>query len=110
MHDLFNNAGFVALMGTIFGGAGLKIIEHRLGKAKERSTEAQSMRDELRKEIESLRTQLANAAVEEKRLEAEIDKWRAMYYDLRDEKQAAVTELTILKERLQAYLDKRATN
>lgn len=103
MSDLFNNAGFVALVGSIFGGAGLKIIESWLGRAKERATEAQTMRDELRTEIDSLRTQLEKGAAEEKRLEAEIEKWRARYYDLRDEKQHIVTELTILKDRLLAY-------
>lgn len=103
MSDLFNNAGFIALVGTIFGGAGLKIIESWLGKAKERATEAQTMRDELRKEIDSLRTQLEKGAEEEKRLEAIIEEWRAKYYDLRDEKQQVVTELTILKDRLIAY-------
>lgn len=103
MSELFNNAGFVALMGTIFGGAGLKIIESWLSKSKERSTEAQSMRDELRKEIDALRAQLDKADEEEKRLEAQIEDWRSKYYDLRDEKQQIVTELTILKDRLLAY-------
>lgn len=109
MSDLFNNAGFVALMGTIFGGAGLKIIESWLGRQKERATEAQSMRDELRKEIESLRTQLDKADEEEKRLEAQVEEWRGKYYDLRDEKQKVVTELTITLERLK-LLEKRLGN
>ena len=109
MSDLFNNAGFVALMGTIFGGAGLKIIEGWLGRQKERATEAQSMRDELRKEIESLRTQLDKADEEEKRLEAQVEEWRGKYYDLRDEKQKVVTELTITLERLKS-LEKRLGN
>jgi chromosome segregation ATPase len=103
MSELFNNAGFVALMGTIFGGAGLKIIESWLGRQKERASEAQTMREELRKEIDSLRAQLATAAAEEMRLEGLIDEWRGKYYDLRDEKAQVVTELTILKERLLAY-------
>lgn len=103
MSELFNNAGFVALMGTIFGGAGLKIIESWLGRAKERATEAQTMREELRKEIENLRQQLTDSDAEEKRLEAQIEEWRSKYYDLRDEKQQVVTELTILKDRLLAY-------
>lgn len=103
MSDLFNNAGFVALLGTIFGGAGLKFIEHWLGKAKERATEAQGMRDELYKQIADLRAQLDKADAEEKRLEGLIEEWRGKYYDLRDEKQQVVTELTILKDRLLAY-------
>lgn len=103
MSDLFNNPGFIALLGTLFGGAGLKIIESWLGKAKERSTEQQTIREELRKEIENLRTQLDKSDAEEKRLEDLIEDWRSKYYDLRDEKQQVVTELTILKDRLLAY-------
>ncbi len=103
MQDLFNNAGFVALMGTIFGGAGLKIIETWLGRAKERATEAQSMREELRREIDNLRVQLDRADAEEQRLEGLIEEWRGKYYDLRDEHSKVVTQLTILRERLLAY-------
>ena len=103
MSDLFNNAGVVALLGTIFGGAGLKIIEAWLGRQKERATEAQTMRDELRKEIEGLRTELDKARAEEMRLEGLIDEWKGRYWDLREEKGQVLTELTILKERLLAY-------
>lgn len=86
-------------MGTIFGGAGLKFIESWLGRAKERAAESAAIREELRKEIESLRLQLATAATEEQRLEALIEEWRAKYYDLRDEKQKVVTELTLSLDR-----------
>lgn len=103
MQELLNNPGFVAIVGTVFGGVGLKVIEVWLGKAKERAAEAQSMRDELRKEIADLRSQLAKADEEERRLEALIEDWRSKYYDLRDEKQQVITELTILKDRLVAY-------
>jgi chromosome segregation ATPase len=102
MHDLLNNTGFVALVGTLFGGAGLKLIESWLGRAKERSTEAQSIRDELRKDIEGLRIQLEHAEIEEKRLETLVEEWRARYYDLRDEKTKVITELTITLERIKA--------
>jgi chromosome segregation ATPase len=109
MQDLLNNSGFVALAGTIFGGAGLKMIEHQLGKAKARSTEAASMREELRKEIDDLRSQVATSKEEERRLESEIARWTRDYYDLRDEKQKITTELSIIKaelERLKALTAK----
>lgn len=102
MQELLNNPGFIALTGTLFGGAGLKIIETWLGRAKERATEAKSMREELRKEIDSLREQLDKADAEEKRLESMVEEWRAKYYDLRDEHQKVVTELTIKLDRLKA--------
>lgn len=111
MKDLLNNAGFLALMGTIFGGAGLKIIESWLGKAKARADQGAQMRDELRKDIEGLRNQLERAAAEETRLEGLIEEWRSKYYDLLTEKTKVVTELTIVTERLKTYekgLDKGA--
>jgi chromosome segregation ATPase len=104
--DLLNNPGFIALTGTLFGGAGLKIIESWLGRAKERATEEATMRDELRKEIADLRAQLEKADAEEKRLEGLIEEWRSKYYDLRDEHTKVVTDLTLTAERLRA-LEKR---
>lgn len=103
MSDLLSNSGFVALLGTIFGGAGLKVIESWLGKAQQRATEQQAIRDELHKQIAGLREQISASVKEEQRLESLIIEWRDKYYDLRDEKQAVVTELTILKDRLIAY-------
>ena len=90
-------------MGTIFGGAGLKIVESWLGKAKSRADAGSQMREELRSEIAGLRSQLDKAAAEEMRLEGLIEEWRSKYYDLREEKTKVVTELTIVTERLKAY-------
>lgn len=95
-------------MGTIFGGAGLKIVESWLGKAKERATEASGIREELYKQITDLRADLDKAGAEEMRLEGLIEEWRGKYYDLRDEKAKVVTELTIALNRiteLQARID-----
>lgn len=103
MKDLLNNAGFVALVGTLFGGAGLKLTEAWLGKARERSDAGAQIRDELRKEIDGLRAQLDKADAEEQRLEKQVEEWREKYWALREEKQTVVTELTIVMERLKAY-------
>lgn len=103
MGDLLNNNALVALLGTVFGGAGLKIIEHFLNKAREKFQQSAAIRDELRTEISSLRSQLAIADEEEKRLEALVEEWRGKYYDLRDEKQKVLTELTIALDRLKMY-------
>lgn len=100
VQDLLNNSAFVALVGTIFGGAGLKLIEHYLGKAKERASEQATMRDELRKEINDLRAQVNSAKEEERRLEGLLEVRTREYYDLRDEKQKVVTELSIIKAEL----------
>lgn len=100
MRELFESPGFLAFVGTIFGASGLKFVEHWLGRAKEKALEHRNAREELRKDIESLRLQLKEAEEAENALRGEVDKWKAMYYDLRDEKQKAVTELTITLERL----------
>lgn len=100
MKELLNNPGFVALVGTLFGGAGLKAVEGYFGRAKERSTEEASLREELRKNIADLRTQLDRADAEELRLETSIDDWREKYYALRDEHTKIVTELTLTLQRL----------
>lgn len=100
MHELFNNAGFVALMGTLFGGAGLKIIEHRLGRAKEKAAEAQGMRDELRRQIEDLRNELLRAEAEEQRLQGLVEDLKEKYWSYREASQREINQLTIEVERL----------
>lgn len=100
MHELFNNAGFVALMGTLFGGAGLKVIEHQLGRAKTKSAEAAAAREELRSEIQTLREQLEKADAEETRLQGLVDEWREKYWSYREETQKELNKLILELERL----------
>lgn len=69
---------WIALIGTLFGGAGLKILEHWLGKTKTKTDEATRLREELRIEIVAGREEI-------KELEAAVEKWKKEYYDLRDE-------------------------
>lgn len=100
MKELLNNPTFVAAVAAVFGGTGVKFIEGWLGRAQERNQENQQLRDDLRKEIDSLREQLDKAAAEELRLEAKVEDWQNKYFDLREEKMKLVTELQILTERL----------
>jgi predicted RNase H-like nuclease (RuvC/YqgF family) len=86
---------WIALIGTVFGGVGLKMAERALGRSKERSDDATQIRDELRIEIVSQRDEI-------KALEAEVEKWRAEYYNLRDQHVKMQTELTLALERLKA--------
>lgn len=67
----------IALIGTLCGGVGLKLLEHWLSRSKIKIDEAGKIRDELRVEVNALRQ-------ENKTLEAEVDKWRLAYYDLRE--------------------------
>jgi hypothetical protein len=66
---------WIALIGTVFGGAGFKVIEHILGRASQRDSTATSIRTELRLDNSDLR-------VENAHLHAEVDEWRDKYYAL----------------------------
>jgi hypothetical protein len=68
---------WIALIGTILGGAGLKFIEHWLSRSKVRDDTASQLRTELRTEIQGLKTELNN-------VESDLDKWRGKYYELMD--------------------------
>jgi peptidoglycan hydrolase CwlO-like protein len=80
--------GWVALIGTVFGGAGLKVAEHWLGKGRIRIDDATKMREELREQITSNKEEID-------RLEAKVEKWVAEYYNLRDKYIQLQTELTL---------------
>lgn len=69
---------WIALIGTLCGGIGLKLLEHWLGKSKVKVDEASKIRDELRLEISSLREEVT-------KLEKEVNDWRSKYLDMRDE-------------------------
>lgn len=72
------NPAVLALIGTIFGGAGLKIIESFLSKGKVKSDIATEIRNELRGEVQTLREEL-------RRVEEDLDTWKAKYYELLDQ-------------------------
>lgn len=79
---------WIALIGTITGGVGLKVAEHYLGRGKDRIDEASRLRDELRIEINAQREEI-------KELEAAVDKWREEYFSLREEYLKAQTSYQI---------------
>lgn len=76
---------WLALIGAIVGGSGLKVIEHWLNKSKVKDDSAASFRKELRDEVTSLREELRKA-------EAGLDSWRDKYYALMDEFSAFKTK------------------
>lgn len=79
---------WIALIGTLFGGIGLKVADHYLSKKRTRVDDASRIRDELRSEIDSQREEII-------RLETERDKWRLDYYDLRDKFRELQTDLSL---------------
>lgn len=79
---------WIALIGTVTGGVGLKLAEHWLGRNRVKTDDAARIRDELRTEITNQRQEI-------KDLEADVNKWREEYYDLRDKYIHLQTELTL---------------
>ena len=86
---------WIALIGTVTGGVGLKMVEHWLGRSKVKVDEAGRIRDELRLEITAQREEI-------KQLEADVNKWREEYYNLRDRFTALQTELTLALQRIRS--------
>ena len=68
---------WIAAAAAIFGGAGVKFVEHWINKNRVSVDDASRLRDELRLEISDQRNEI-------KELEVEVNKWRDEYYDLRD--------------------------
>lgn len=62
-----------ALLGTMFGGVGVKAVDRFLGRKKEQHDIASEMRDELREEIAGLKSDVVL-------LKEEVKEWRGKYY------------------------------
>lgn len=69
------DTAWIALIGTVFGGAGLKLAEGVLAKGASKQDVATSMREELRKDQSTLKDELRTA-------EKELDNWKMKYYAL----------------------------
>lgn len=85
---------WIALIGTVLGGVGLKFVEHWLSRSKVRDDTASQLRTELRTEIQGLKTELNN-------VESDQDKWRGKYYELMDNFIKVKSELETAMRQLQ---------
>lgn len=94
---------WIALIGTLCGGIGLKVLEHWLGKSKYRSDEATQIRSELRQEVSSQKEEV-------RLLSTERDAWRKQYYDLRDKYTVLRAEHTIALDRIRTEIDEAQKN
>ena len=65
------NEPLLALVAAIFGGAGLKVMESVLSRAKYRNDIATQIREELRRDVVQLRTEVDSMFI-----------WREKYYAL----------------------------
>jgi phage host-nuclease inhibitor protein Gam len=89
---------WIALIGTVAGGVGLKVLEHWLGRNKVRVDEAARLREEQRLEITARGEEI-------KSLESEVDRWRNDYLDLRDKHGTFVTEKMIEMDNLRREIE-----
>lgn len=84
---------WIALIGTVSGGVGLKVAEHYLSRSKVASDDASRIRDELRLQIADQREEIAA-------LEAKLEKVQMEYFDMRDKYSEVNTQLTIALDKL----------
>ncbi len=71
-------SAILVFLGTVLGGVGLRYIDHLLTRKKQTLDEGAAWRKELREESNSRKLEIDE-------LEAEVEKWRTMYYDLREQ-------------------------
>lgn len=67
------DVAWIALIGTLAGGAGLKIVESILARGGKKRDDATAMREELRKDQAALKEELRTA-------EKELDLWKEKYF------------------------------
>jgi archaellum component FlaC len=79
-----------SVIGAIFAGTGLKIVEKWLQKTKDKDDTATNLRNELRSELTALKKELADAG-------DSIDEWKAKYYDV-------IEKYILVKAQLNAVL------
>lgn len=79
------DTAWIALIGTLLGGAGLKIIESFLSRGQKKVDTATAMREELRKESDSLKSDAAKLREEIRQVEKDLDAWKEKYFLLLQE-------------------------
>lgn len=67
------DTAWIALIGTIFAGAGLKLMESFLARGQGKNDTATAMRAELRKETADLKDEL-------RQVEKDLDEWKEKYF------------------------------
>lgn len=92
---------WLALIGAILGGSGLKFVEHWLSRPKVRDDSATAFRNELREEMKTIREELRKA-------ENELDEWRDKYYLLLEQFSRAKIERDDALHKIQDAADQAA--
>jgi septal ring factor EnvC (AmiA/AmiB activator) len=82
----------IALIGTVFGGAGLEFIKRWLSKAKDRTDIATELRAELRQDLNNLKKEMDA-------MEDQLIEWKDKYYDMLLQKMELRVELETLRSK-----------
>lgn len=78
-------AAWIALVATLFGGAGLKTIEGFLARGQKKDDAAKQIREELRQEGQTLKQEAVTLREEIRQVEKELDNWKERYFVLLQE-------------------------
>lgn len=92
-----NDQAFWALIGTLFGGAGLAIINKLLGHGKEKFDLSAAIREELRKDNTTYRKEIDE-------LNRRLESWQQKYYENDQAHKKTIEKLELDVERLKRML------
>ena len=84
---------FLAVIGTVFSGAGLKWVEKKVSEERDKDTTATQLRTELRDELKRLKEEL-------EKVETSMLEWREKYYSLYEEFLLLKAEFEVTIKRL----------
>lgn len=102
----FNNPVVWALIGTLFGGSGLAVVNKLLSRGKDKTDFAAEIRSELRTDIKRYQDEVAGYKKETAALREEVDSWRNKYYELIREHETDLQNMQGEIDELHALLDK----
>lgn len=86
------DTAWIALIGTVIGGAGLKVIESILSRGSEKTDLATDLRTELRAEVTTLKEEI-------RQVEKDLDLWKEKYFLLLQEYLEVKSNLTQQQEK-----------
>lgn len=85
----------IGVVGAIFGGIGVRIVDKMLSRRSDAFTEAEKIRSELRSEVDVLKEEISI-------LQEDVVKWRELYWKVYEEAAQLRVEVKELLSRLQS--------
>lgn len=104
------SAAVIALLGTLFGGAGFKILEHFLSKTQLKDNTASNLRTELRTEIDRRDEEVKYYREELSKGEEAFDLLREKYYTVREENYELQRKLAAAEDQLKLATGRHTIN